>query len=227
MICVSLAETSQESTQSLLKEYSPYAECAEIRIDALKDIKEFDFNQIINSVPIPLIFTNRMKPEGGYFDGPETERLLYLIKAIQAGAAYVDIELRSKREDVDYLIHEGNRLKTKIIVSYHDFSATPSEDKLIEVFEQIKQTGGDVAKIVTWAREPDDILRVLSLYKKEVRGSFPLAAFCMGEMGKISRLVSMALGSCLVYTSAVKGKNTAPGQISIKDFQTIITLIQN
>jgi 3-dehydroquinate dehydratase type I len=90
----------------------------------------------------------------------------------------------------------------------------------------MQQTGADIVKIATTANKTDDILNISSLYRKEAKGSMPLIAFCMGEIGKISRLLSLSLGSYLVFTSSGPGKSTAPGQISLHDFKAMVALLQ-
>jgi 3-dehydroquinate dehydratase type I len=64
------------------------------------------------------------------------------------------------------------------------------------------------------ATSPDDNITLLSLLGWARQQKFPLIAFCMGEMGKISRLATLALGGYMTYASPGRGRETAPGQIS-------------
>jgi 3-dehydroquinate dehydratase type I len=70
---------------------------------------------------------------------------------------------------------------------------------------------GDIAKIVTMARTGEDNLRVLRLYEEDPRN---LIAFCMGEAGMVSRLVSLQMGAPIIYAS-LPNEPVAPGQLSV------------
>ena len=57
----------------------------------------------------------------------------------------------------------------------------------------------DILKLVTWARQPEDNLRVLSLIPKVKAQGREIIAFCMGPLGKWSRIAAPFLGSYLTY----------------------------
>ncbi len=75
-------------------------------------------------------------------------------------------------------------------------------------------------KIVTSAKTTDDSTRVLQLYGK--KGKINLIAFAMGDAGRISRILSLYLGSPYTYVSL--GKPVAPGQFSVDEVKKIINL---
>ena len=75
-------------------------------------------------------------------------------------------------------------------------------------------------KIVTTAKTTDDSTRVLQLYGK--KGKINLIAFSMGDAGRISRILSLYLGSPYTYVSL--GKPVAPGQFSVDEVKKIINL---
>ena len=75
-------------------------------------------------------------------------------------------------------------------------------------------------KIVTNAKSTDDSTRVLELYSKTDKIS--LIAFAMGDHGRISRILSLYLGSPYTYVSL--GKPVAPGQFSVDEIKKIIQL---
>ena len=75
----------------------------------------------------------------------------------------------------------------------------------------------DNIKIVTTAKTVSDIPKILSLYdNKNTR----LIAFCMGDIGKISRLLSLFLGSPFTYVSL--GKPIAPGQLKLNEVKSML-----
>ena len=73
-------------------------------------------------------------------------------------------------------------------------------------------------KIVTTAAAPADPARVLSLYgaaRRMGRRDLELVAFAMGEMGRMSRVLCLYLGSPHTYASL--GRAVAPGQMALAD----------
>jgi 3-dehydroquinate dehydratase type I len=227
MICVSLAESTCDALLKRLQQVTAKADMAEVRLDALADAKSLDFVSLIKDRPCPLIFTNRSSAEGGLFSGPEEERTGLLDKAISAGADYVDIELRTDPVLRDAIVKKVRKTGTKLIISYHDFFCTPEKEKLIEVFDSERQAGADIGKIVTMAADPQDVLKVFSLYFKAVDDGVPLIAFCMGGVGKMSRLACLAMGAYLTYASPARGHEAAPGQIPLDDLRAMVDCLND
>jgi 3-dehydroquinate dehydratase-1 len=85
----------------------------------------------------------------------------------------------------------------------------------------MERWGADVVKIVTFAQSWEDNLNVLSLipYARE-RGQ-KITAFCMGENGKMSRVMTPLLGAAWTYASLNTDKVCAPGQIPIREMREV------
>ncbi|MDA3786124.1 MAG: type I 3-dehydroquinate dehydratase, partial [Deltaproteobacteria bacterium] len=80
--------------------------------------------------------------------------------------------------------------------------------------------------MVTMARDHTDCLRVLGLQLLAAKERFPLAAFCMGQAGKISRAATLELGGVLTYAAADRQSCTAPGQLTLAELHTIQELVR-
>ncbi|HDY67371.1 MAG TPA: shikimate dehydrogenase, partial [Candidatus Scalindua sp.] len=157
----------------------------------------------------PIIVTNRPKREGGNFEGSEKDRLCLLQKAIELGADYVDVELDSVR-------HITRRDSSKIIISYHNFKETPHN--INKIYEDISQCKPDIVKVVTYANDITDNVRIFELLKI---ANVPTISFCMGEYGHISRILTRKFGGLLTFASLKKGKESAPGQLTIDELSNI------
>ncbi len=206
-----------------MEEVSVQADLIEVRLDALEDTANLDLPGLVRQSPLPLIFTNRSRDEGGSFHGSEMERLDLLSEAIRAGASHIDIELRTAPELRTPLIREARGSGTKVIVSFHDFAGTPDKKKLDEILGQALAAGADIPKIVTMANSPEDVQTVLSLYSGWQGQS--IIAFCMGSQGRISRLACLALGAYLTFASPSFASGTAPGQIPLRDMRAIVDFL--
>ena len=130
----------------------------------------------------------------------------------------LDIEfntLKKNKELVKYL----KSTKTKLLVSWHDFKKTPKSSELKNKIKQMSKFSSNV-KIVSTAKSTYDSTRMLELYNS--KGKNNLISFAMGDLGKISRILCLYLGSPYTYVSL--GKAVAPGQFSIDEVRKIINL---
>ncbi len=223
MLCVSIAERTFSSIGQSLKSCMQEADMAEIRLDSVAEpLSEKGCSELLSLSSIPLIFTCRKGDEGGQFAGTEEERIKRLAEAVDAGASYVDVELRTEAGLRDGLVDHAHRNGCMVIMSWHDFSETPVLDELEKVLSDQVASGADIAKIVTMGRESTDIPRLFSLYYTADRLDIPLVSFCMGETGRISRVACLAMGAFLTFASMDAGTETAPGQIPLRQFRRIM-----
>lgn len=182
------------------------ADVVELRIDYIKDV---DLKRLLEKRTKPVIVTNRPIREGGRFNGSEEERIALLKLAIRLQADYVDIE----HDSIQHLCKDTElRVPTKIIVSYHNFRETPGD--LTDIYKKLSQSGADILKIITYANNITDNVRIYRLLQQS---QMTLISFCMGELGIISRILYKRFGSYLTFASLQAGKESAPGQISIHE----------
>ena len=220
MICTSL----QHKNLDALFEALETTEMAEIRLDRCPLSLE-EIEGLFGSSDVPLVATCRIAEvlaDLQRTDGvPDTEKgrreqqiRAYditerrLTKAVEAGAAYIDLEIEAPAPMSKRLRKAAQENGTIVIRSYHDFDGTPSREKLAETAAQCREFGAEVIKIVTTARCAADAQTVLSLYDDFDR----LIAFCMGEAGRQSRLDCLAKGAPYTYAALTEEEATAPGQ---------------
>lgn len=217
-ICVSIANDSVSEALASAKAVENGADVIEIRLDALKKPEVAPF---IEQLTKPLLFTNRAKWEGGFFAGDEKARTSLLVEAVNAKAAYVDIELQTDDTYRGEILTAAKKSGTDVIVSWHNFNETPTFQELISVFQMMYGSGANIGKIVTMAHGHLDVLRVLDLQAQAADMNFPLIAFCMGVPGAISRIATLDLGGYMTYAAPKPGKQSAPGQVAISDLRSI------
>ena len=158
----------------------------------------------------PAIMTARRKDEGGRWDGTEQARLDTLHYAMDQGAPYLDIELDAYPLADFFSTRDPEH--TSLIVSVHNTIRTPLH--LEGLYNLIRRTEPDIVKIATWALSYDDSLRMLQLVAR-VCDSQPTIGLCMGERGKITRVLSQVYGGW--GTFAACGQVAAPGQLAVAE----------
>ena len=217
MICVPIVGPSMCKAQDQIASAIEIADILEFRLDL---IEAYELNALLDLATLPVIVTNRSKIDGGQFKGPDKDRAQSLRDALKAGADYVDIEVSTPREVLQPFLEESD--PANIILSYHDFSHTPEDFNLL--YENMCEMPGEIIKIVTYARDLDDNLKMFELLKRAKRENQKLIGLCMGNLGEISRILSPLFGGFLTFGSLVVGQESAPGQIpatTLKDIYRV------
>lgn len=214
-ICTSLKASNPSEMQIAIEKALSYGtKYIEIRFDYLDITKISELLPMLKKYSDLCIYTCRKRDEGGLFDGNENLRINILEKLSKQNPAFIDIELSTIKMKPDLI----NKLKingSSLIVSWHNFSETPSQNVLKSILMDTKSKG-DISKIVTQAQTFNDNKNILSLYKSESKDK--IIAFCMGNLGIISRVLCVSMGSPLTYAS-LEDNSTAQGQISITELK--------
>ena len=164
------------------------------------------------------VSTLRPIREGGKFSGSEKNRVSIIKLIAEYDPFLLDIEydtLRKNKSLQRYLKSTG----THTLVSWHNFKQTPDISILKKKLLEMKKFSNNI-KIVTMAKAINDGSRILSLYNNSK--NVKLIAFSMGNLGKMSRLLCLLLGSPYTYVSL--GKPIAPGQFSLDEVKSIFTI---
>lgn len=210
MICTTIQNRTLEEIIGLLEGSEPRIQMAEIRLDRCPlDIEEIE--SLFSSSDTPLVATCRVVDDG---NGTWEEAEEKLTTAVEAGAAFLDLEIEAPKEVGKRLRRACTEYGTTMIRSSHFFAGTPSDDVLRNTVEKCRKFGGEIVKIAAMAKSGEDVARVLGLYSKEQTSQrqAELIAFSMGETGRASRLECLRLGSPFTYAALNDNEAAAPGQ---------------
>jgi 3-dehydroquinate dehydratase I len=196
------------------------ADFIEVRLDSLKISR--NLSDLPAKTEIPLIATNKLKREMGEFLGSESERQQTLENAAKSGFQYIDVNFYSPK--LEEVIDKIRLFAAKPIVSYHNFTAALSNSEMEKILKKQIATHASICKIVTTAKKPEDNLALLDFVSKN-SGKTNLICFCMGEAGKISRLLSPAFGAYFTFASLDKSNETAVGQMTIEEMKAAYCML--
>ncbi|MBR2127626.1 MAG: 3-phosphoshikimate 1-carboxyvinyltransferase [Bacteroidales bacterium] len=229
MICTTIQNRTLEQIYDALEQ----CEMAEIRLDRC-GLTAREIDELFTS-DVPLVATCRisevaasepslqdpsMTPQSREIKAMQIAEKR-LVRAIEAGARYVDVELEAPKQMSKRVRSAAHENGTVFIRSYHDFNGTDSFEALKAIVEKCVYHGADMVKIVTTAHSEEDAARVLSLYEwcrgKDADGLGALAdggliAFCMGETGRQSRIDCLRHGAPYTYAALTEEESAAPGQ---------------
>ena len=230
MICT----TIQNKTSEQILEALEQCEMAEVRLDRC-DLSAKEIETVFTS-DVPLVATCRVSEVASKDPSlqdlaPQSREIKAmqvaerrLIRAIEAGARYVDVELEAQKQMSKRVRSAAHENGTVFIRSYHDFEGTDSFEALKAIVEKCVYHGADMVKIVTMAHSQEDVDKVMALYswcrEEKVSGNERigvladggLIAFCMGEAGRNSRLEALRLGAPYTYAALSEEEAAAPGQ---------------
>ena len=217
-LCVSiLPKTVPEALKLIEKAEVAHADFIEVRLDLLKDFLENNrgLTDLASYGKTAKIATDKASRK-------ETEHRQMLAVAAKSGFEYVDAELSTPQ--LADLVKILKALGAKPIVSFHKFDGSLSLSELNSVLEREISTGAEVCKIVTTAKQMEDNLTTLNFTSAASRKA-KVVCFCMGELGKISRLLSPLFGGFFTFASLERGSETASGQMTIQEMKTSYELL--
>ncbi len=218
-VCIAVvggdAATMIERAESLVRD-NPFIE---LRLDYLPQ-PQAALPKLKNFLEIhpeaTFIATCRRAVNGGKFRGSVAGQLAVLRKAADIGFPLADLELQSaaalKSDDFKDLYD-----RIGLILSYHDFRASK---KLDEQLAAMSKFPADFYKLVSTATNLHDNV-VMMKFLEVHSGSHEMVGLCMGEQGIISRVLGVRAGSIFTFGSAIRGEETAPGQVPARELRDV------
>jgi len=225
------------TTQALVAECAAVAakkpDIIEWRVDFFEGIGDPDqvvetARQLKNAAGgLPLLFTRRNAREGGEKIAIGEPQVVELYRAVCASRLVnlVDVEMDNDSAHVQAIREAAQAAGQSLVLSFHDFKATPAADTLVQRFERAQSLGADVAKIAVMPHTMDDVLTLLAATVRASRSAtIPLVSMAMGPLGAVTRASGWLFGSALTF--AVGASSSAPGQMPIEDVRTAVQLLK-
>lgn len=240
MICIPVMDpTHREALRSAQKSAS-LADLIELRMDWIAD---GDVSELIRaarraSASVKIIVTCRRREESelareglealSVKERTNAAKMKLLREAVVSGADFIDIELAEGTRAVSRMraLCHSRPNPARLIVSWHDPYKTPSLASLKKIFEACARAGADIVKIVSYARSLSDNAAVLNLIDYAKHQGREIIAMCMGEKGRISRVLAPSRGSYLGFAVLPGGRASAPGQLTLREMRTFQKLLR-
>jgi 3-dehydroquinate dehydratase type I len=73
----------------------------------------------------------------------------------------------------------------------------------------------------------EDNLNILKLIGYAKKANQKIIAHCMGEKGKISRIMAPFFGAYMTFASLDKGAESAPGQLTVTEMKTLFRILRD
>lgn len=233
LICVPLtAKTENELMEQLDEVTAVQPDVIEWRADFYEQLDETEkvihlVKRMKEQTDVPLLFTIRSEEEGGEPITLEEAEKVKLIQAIcrETNIEAVDYEVENNRKYVAAIRDVAKEHDVELLLSYHHFSKTPSNEELIKIGAKMELLEADVAKIAVMPQSRTDVSRLLHITTElDELLQVPVITMSMGELGVLSRVIGWAYGSCLTF--AVGVESSAPGQVPVRELRSAIGAVQ-
>ena len=219
-ICVSvMVERPDQVLETMTRAKDMGANLLEWRLDVTR---EPEVESVLSQAPLPVIATVRSLDHGGHFDGSKEEQLRLLLRAAAGGSSYVDWEFRREEDLPDELAS----MRERVILSYHNFQQTPPENILKSLFNEMAAIRAGTVKVVTLAQEMEDNISLLNLIGQGRKQGLEVVAFCLGSLGRISRVACLLVGGAFTYAALERGAEAAPGQFTLAEMHQLLEMLQ-
>ncbi|MCC8049955.1 MAG: type I 3-dehydroquinate dehydratase [Clostridiales bacterium] len=214
-ICVPVTAHSLSQMEEQLKKIriTPH-DLVELRADFYEGDPIEELTALRAALPeTPILFTFRTKEEGGERSVTLNDYAALNRQAAGLSADLIDLEYNRGEDFVRGLCQKLQDAGVKVVASFHDFSGTPSAEKLTELLCRMQALGADVTKAAVMPQSERDVLTLMSaaVEMKEQIADRPYIVMSMGALGGISRLAGTLTGSAVTFASA--GSVSAPGQM--------------
>jgi len=234
LICTPLVGRTADAVRAEVAAIVPKKpDVLEWRVDFFEDIGNassvIDTARAIKAAAgdIPLLFTRRSSMEGGEKIAIAEPQVVAVYGEVCAARCVdlVDYELANSPEDLRRIRDVSREYDVAMVMSYHNFQATPPAAQLVEKFVQAEKLGADVAKVAVMPKSLDDVLTLLDATLQGSRAvQLPLITMSMGAFGSLSRMVGAVFGSSLTF--AVGQTASAPGQVAIEELRTVLATVR-
>jgi 3-dehydroquinate dehydratase-1 len=214
-----MVKTADRVLETMNRARDQGADLVEWRLDVTQ---KPEVETVLPQSPLPVIATVRSVEQGGYFSGTPQEQLRLLIRAATSGSSYVDWEFHPGEPLPDEL----SVMRQRVILSYHDFEHTPTDKDLQLLFDQMAVLRTGVVKVVTLAQRMEDNISLLNLIGRGRNSGIEVVAFCLGSLGRISRLACLLMGGAFTYAALESGTEAAPGQLTLARMRQLLELLK-
>ena len=234
-ICVPIVGKTKEEILAAAKSFADVKmDVVEWRVDWFEGV--FDFEKVEDVLKelravlgeTPILMTFRTSKEGGEKSIEPEDYAKLNIKAAQTGYVdFIDVEIFTGDAIVTKIIDGAHAAGVKVIASNHDFHKTPEKSDIIYRLRKMQDMNADIPKIAVMPQNKKDVLTLLSATEEmtSLYADRPIITMSMAGTGVISRLCGEVFGSSMTFGAAKKA--SAPGQMGVKDLETVLGLLHS
>ncbi len=216
-----IKQQKQEVLAEIERHHAEYA-YFEVWLDYIEDI-EVEFAKSLTELypgKIILLFRRQLLEP---IHMTLTDRL-QLLQAVGKAHACVDLDIESQKAEFNYI--HTNKLQLHTIGSYHNYQRTPDLIELQMIVNGIEAHNPTVVKVATFCRNETDAIRLLHLQQQLKQQHQKHIIIGMGPHGTVTRIFGSLWGNELIFAPLEPRDDSAPGQLTRTQLDTIFETLQ-
>ncbi|MCK6512850.1 type I 3-dehydroquinate dehydratase [Myxococcota bacterium] len=220
--CLSIASgTWLDASRAMEQCFSVYR-YVELWLDLVEGVEIEEVRALCRRWPDRIVLLFR-RPQLAAIQMPQTQRVGWLV-ALAAEPVWFDLDTPTQAEDLRDWFALPQR--PKLILSHHDYTTTPSEERLAALLAEMKACEPTVIKIATYCQQPEDALRLLRWQVALRREGLRVIVLGMGEHGVITRIFGALWGNEMSFAPPTPKQASAPGQLTREQMEAVFALLR-
>lgn len=209
MICATLSASTNAGLADLLRTAADHpADLHGLLLDGL--VEEPDVGGLLAASSRPVLASCLSKKAGGEFEGDDAARRDILLRAIRAGARYVEADA----DDVPYLA--PRKESALLIAGMRDLRGTPHD--LEERLHSLARLPADWISFAVAVRHPGDNLAVFEAIAASPK---PCVGVGLGPEGLMTVVLGPALGSKITYGVLERDDPFSPCPVTVRELSDL------
>lgn len=216
--CLPIIKRKRAEVQEAIEENLNRFRYLEVWLDYIEDLDPGFASSLVGLYPHRLVMLFRRQNLEPMKLNPE--KRFDILRTLARKQVLVDLDISLQAEEITRL--QAERLSLKTILSYHNYSCTPSDTELRSIVERIDGWGAHITKIATFCSIQRDALRLMSLLIDLREAGRKCIILGMGKHGTITRVFGPLWGNELSFAPLDTAQRSAPGQISVDKLDSIM-----
>lgn len=219
--CIPIIKTSKREVLETISKNKKFYDYFEVWLDYIEDL-DLDFVNLLEKKltdKLILLF-RRQKLEKPVMTQALKEEIL---KNLHNSKTLVDFDIESQLADVTFI--QKSKIHLKLLLSYHNYTQTPTDTKLLSILSKMKKYKPEIYKASCFCKTDQDavrLMKILTHLKNENRKCIILG---MGKHGVLTRIAGMTMGNEFSFAPMTRAEASAPGQLTQKELKDILKIL--
>ncbi len=216
--CLPIIKRSSAEVQQSIENHVGRFRFLEVWLDYIEDLDPGFAASLVGLYPHRLIMVFRRQNLEPMKMAPELRSKI--LSTLSRKHVLVDLDVSVQAEEIAQL--QADRVALKTILSYHNYSFTPSDTELRSITNRMESWGAHIVKVSTQCTTQRDALRLLSLLIDLREAGRKCIVLGMGKHGVITRVFGTVWGNELTFTPVELNSRSAAGQLTVDKLDSIM-----
>ena len=216
--CLPIIKRTRAEVQAAIERNLDQFRFLEVWLDYIEDLDQGFAASLVGLYPHRLVMIFRRQNLEPMRMSHDTR--FEILKTLARKQVFVDLDISTQAEDITRL--QAERVSVKSILSYHNYSFTPSDTELRSLTERIDGWGAHITKIATFCTIQRDALRLMSLLIDLREAGRKCIIVGMGKHGVITRVFGSIWGNEMAFAPIEAASRSAAGQLTVDKLDSIM-----